>query len=83
MNIQLVEDDELLQDDQKIAEELNTFFKNSVTNSNMNKNTYIINHDLGNLLDLVDKAFVSINFTQPFYFSKVSYKTRSFFRFSP
>ena len=56
MNIQLVEDNELLQDDQKIADKLNTFFTNAVSNLNINENTYIIDHDSGNLLDPVDKA---------------------------
>ena len=55
-NIQLVKDNELLQDDQKIADELNTFFKNAVSNLNINENTYIINHNSGNLSDPVDKA---------------------------
>ena len=39
-NIQLVEDNELLKDDQKIADQLNTFFKNAVSNLNMNENMY-------------------------------------------
>ena len=39
-NIQLVKDSELLQDDQKIADELNSFFKNAVSNLNRNENTY-------------------------------------------
>ena len=30
-NIQLAKDNELLQDDQKITDELNTFFKNAVS----------------------------------------------------
>ena len=84
-NIQLVKDNELLQDDQKIADELNTFFKNAVSNLNINENTYIINHNSGNLSDPVDKAivlFVSINSTQAFYLSKVNWKLRSSFRFN-
>ena len=55
-NIQLVEDNELLQDDQNIADELNTFFKNAVSNLSINENTYIINHDSGNLSDPIDKV---------------------------
>ena len=61
-NIQLIKYDELLQDDQKIADELNTFFKNAVSNLNINKNTYIINHNSGNLLDPVDKAICKYKF---------------------
>ena len=60
-NIQLVEGNELIQDDQKIADELNTFFKNAVldksgSNLDINENKYIINHDLGNLSDRVDRV---------------------------
>ena len=47
--IQLVEDNELLQDDQKIVDKLNTFIKNAVSNLNINESTYIINHNSGNL----------------------------------
>ena len=50
-NIQLVEDNKLLQDDQKIADELNSFFKNAFLNLNINEDTYIINHDSGHLSD--------------------------------
>ena len=39
-NIQLVEDNELLKDDQKIGDQLNTFFKNAVSNLNINENMY-------------------------------------------
>ena len=45
-NIQLVEGNELLQDHQKIAGELNTFFKNAVSNLNINENMYKINRDI-------------------------------------
>ena len=61
-NIQLVKDSELLQDDQKIADELNTFFKNAVSNLNINENTYIINHNSGNLSDPVDKTICKYKF---------------------
>ena len=37
----------------KIASELNTFFKNAVSNLNINENTYIITLDSGNLSDPV------------------------------
>ena len=54
-NIQLVKDNELLQDDQKIADELNTFFKNAGSNLNINENT-------GNLSDPVDKDICKYKF---------------------
>ena len=84
-HIKLVEGNKLLQDDQNIANELNTFFKNAASNLNINENTYIINHDSGNFSDRVDRVsmFVSINSTQAFYLSKASWKIISFFLFNP
>ena len=43
LNIKLLEKNELLQNDPKIANELNTFFKNTVSNFEINENPYIIN----------------------------------------
>ena len=81
---ELVEGNKLLQDDQNIANELNTFFKNAASNLNINENTYVINHDSGNFSDRVDRVsmFVSINSTQAFYLSKASWKIISFFLFN-
>ena len=53
-NIKLVEKDEILQDDQKIAEELNTFFKNAVSTLDINENASIINQNFQNFDDTVD-----------------------------
>ena len=53
---------ELLQDDQKITDELNTFFKNAVSNLNINENTYKINHNSNNLSDPVGKAICKYKF---------------------
>ena len=43
-NIQLVKG-EFLQDDQKTANELKTFFKNAVSDLKINENSYILNHN--------------------------------------
>ena len=51
-NIQLVQGNELFQDDHKIAGELYTFFKNAVSNLNINENTIQVTFR---------KLFVSIN----------------------
>ena len=55
-NIKLVEKDEILQDDKKIAEELNTFFKNAVSTLDINENSSIINQNFQNFDDPVDRA---------------------------
>ena len=44
-NIKLVEGDKLLQDDSKVAEELNSFFKEAISTLDVDENSYIINPD--------------------------------------
>ena len=82
-NTQLVKDNELLQDDQKIADELNTFFKNAVSNLNINENTYIINHNSGNLSDPVDKAICKYKFHPSILLIKSKLENQKLFSFQP
>ena len=42
-NIKLIDKDEIIQSDQKVAETLDRFFKNFVFSSKLNENTFIIN----------------------------------------
>ena len=70
-------------DDQKIADELNTYFKNAVSNLNKNYNMYIINHDSDNLSDPVDTAICKFQFHPSILLLKVSWKIRHLFRFNP
>ena len=42
--IKLIENDELMQNENKVAETLNTFFKNVVSTLDINKNSYIVNN---------------------------------------
>ena len=55
-NIKLVEKDEILQGDIKIAEELNMFFKNVVSALYVNENSSIINQNFQNFDEPVDRA---------------------------
>ena len=48
--------DEVLQDDKKIAEELNTFLKNTVSTLDIKGNSSIINQNFQNIDDPVDRA---------------------------
>ena len=82
-NIQLVKDNELLQDDQKIADELNTFFNNAVTNLYINDNTYIINHNSGNLSRPVDKAICKYKFHTRIVLIKSKLENQKLFSFQP
>ena len=48
--------DEVLQEDKKIAEELNTFLKNTVSTLDIKGNSIIINQNFQNIDDPVDRA---------------------------
>ena len=54
--IKLIENDELIQNDDKVAETLNTFFKNAVSTLDINENSYIVNNESSTILDPVEKA---------------------------
>ena len=51
-----MEKDEVLQDDKKIAEELNTFLKNVVSTLDINENSNIINQNFQIVGDQVDRV---------------------------
>ena len=51
-----MKENELIQNDQEIANELNTFFKNTVSNLELNENPYITNQFSADILDLVEKC---------------------------
>ena len=55
-NIKLVEKNELLKNEQEITNELNTFFKDTASNLEMNKNPYIINQTLHDIFDPLEKC---------------------------
>ena len=52
----LIENDELIQNDDKVAETLNTFFKNAVSTLDINENSCLVNNDSNTILDPVDRA---------------------------
>ena len=54
--IKLIENDELIQNDDKVAETLNTFFKNAVSTLDINENSYIVNNESSTILDPVQRA---------------------------
>ena len=56
--------DEVLQDDKKIAEELNTFLKNTVSTLDIKGNSSIINQNFQNIDDPVDRAIERYKYHQ-------------------
>ena len=61
-NIKLIERDKLLQDDGEVAEELNNFFKETVSTLDINENSYILNPDSINISDSIEKAINKYKF---------------------
>ena len=60
--IKLVEKDEVLQDDDLIAKELNKFFKNVVSTLNIKENKFITNSSSDGITDPADKAIDKYTF---------------------
>ena len=60
--INLVKKDEVLQDDDLIAKELNNFFKNAVSTLNIKENRFITNRSTDGITDPVDKAIDKYKF---------------------
>ena len=58
----LVEKDEVLQDDDLIAKELNKFFKNAVSTLNNLENRFITNRSSDGITDPIDKAMDKFKF---------------------
>ena len=82
--IKLVENEELLQDDNKIAEEMNNFFKNAVSELDMKENSYIINQNVSYITDPIEKAIEKYKFHPSILLIKEKTKcSNASFDFSP
>ena len=57
-----VEKNELLQNDQEIADELKTFFKNTTSDIEINENPFIINQVSDDMLDPLEKCINKYQF---------------------
>ena len=54
--IKLIENDELIQNDNKLAETLNAFFKNAVSTLGINENSHLVNNEPSTFLGPVERA---------------------------
>ena len=77
--IKLVEKDEVLQDDDQIAKELNKFFKNAVSTLNIKENRFITNRSSDGITDPVDKAIDKYKFHPSILLIQKHLKTTIFF----
>ena len=68
--IKLIENEEVIDDDTKVAEELNSFFKTAVASLDIHGNPYTV-ENVENMSDPVEKAIKNSNFIQVFCLSKI------------
>ena len=71
----------MIQSDQEIANELNTFFRDTVSNLNINKNPYIINQVSDDSLDPVEKCINKYKFYPSILLIKNRIKVQNLFSF--
>ena len=57
-NIKLTDKYEIIQNDENVAETLNSFFKNAVSSLKLNKSSFVINNKHKNIQDPVEKIIV-------------------------
>ena len=54
-NIKLTDKDKIIQNDENVAETLNSFFENSVSSLKLNENSFIVNNEHKNIQDPIEK----------------------------
>ena len=70
-----------MQDDQKIADELNDFLTKVVSNLRIDENSYIINHNSDIILHPVEKAICEYKFHLSILIMKCQEENQDFFSF--
>ena len=70
-----------MQNDQEMPNELNTVFKDTVSNLEINENPYIINQVSNDILDLVEKCINKYKFHPSILLIKNRIKIQYFFSF--
>ena len=82
-NIKLVEGEEVFQNDSKIAEKLNEFFKNAVSTLGITENSFVINEEYKNISDPVQRAIVKFESHPSISLIKNKITNRNNFKFEP
>ena len=77
--IKLVEKDEVLQDDDLIAKELNKFFKNAASTLNIKENSLIINRSSDGITVPIDKALDKYKFHPSIFLIRKHLKNHCFY----
>ena len=82
-NIKLVEDEEIVQDNDKVADILNSFFKNAVASLGIEENSYIVSQDFINISDPIDRAITKYHIHPSILIIKDEIKVNDTFSFEP
>ena len=80
-NIELTDKDEIIQNDKKVAETLNSFFENAVSSLKLNENSFVINNEHKNIQDPIEKIIVKYQFHPSIFIIKNKIENTNTFRF--
>ena len=80
-NIKLTDNDEIIQNDEKVPETLNSFFENAVSSLKLNENSFFINNEHKNIQDSIEKIIVKYQFHPSSLIIKNKIKNTNTFRF--
>ena len=73
--------DEIIQNDKKVAETLNSFFENAVSSLKLNENSFVINDKLKGIQDPIKKIIVKYQFHPTILIIKNKIKNTNTFGF--
>ena len=80
-NIKLTDKDEIIQNDEKVAETLNSFFENAVSSLKLNENSFVINNEHKYIHDPIEKIIVKYQFHRSILIIKNKTENTNTFRF--
>ena len=66
-DVKLTDKDEILQNDEKVAEPVNSFFENAVSSLKLNENSFVINDKHKNIQDTIEKKYCKISISNPVF----------------
>ena len=80
-NIKLADKDEIIQNDEKVAETLNSFLGKTVSSVKLNENSLVINNEHKNIHDTIEKIIVKYQFYPSILIIKNKIENTNTFRF--
>ena len=80
-NTKLTDKDEIIQSDGEVAETSDSFFKNAVSSSKLNENSFVINKKQKNIQDPIETIIVKYQFHPSILIIKNKMKNTNTFHF--